>query len=174
MHLLALGLAYARKDITPALAFLLLERSRQEIVETIFGYRPTGLDRILRHLPDKVLSAHTYRKLIDLLNDGATATFLHHSKAITEAKLVGLHTLPPVAPPAGGHDDVRPSRRTRRPSRRIAISRRPGGPIIRNGGGRDRRPRSAQSSCGENPGSRRGAAATGHVTASGNWTVSAN
>ena len=114
MHLLALGLAYARKDITPALAFLLLERSRQEIVETIFGYRPTGLDRILRHLPDKVLSAHTYRKLIDLLNDGATATFLHHSKAITEAKLIGLHTLPPVAPPAGGHDDVGPSRRTRR------------------------------------------------------------
>ena len=96
MHLLALGLAYARKDITPALAFLLLERSRQEIVETIFGYRPTGLDRILRHLPDKVLSAHTYRKLIDLLNDGATATFLHHSKAITEAKLIGLHTLPPA------------------------------------------------------------------------------
>ena len=94
MHLLALGLAYARKDITPALAFLLLERSRQEIVETIFGYRPTGLDRILRHLPDKVLSAHTYRKLIDLLNDGATATFLHHSKAITEAKLIGLHNLP--------------------------------------------------------------------------------
>jgi len=94
MHLLALGLAYARKDITPALAFLLLERSRQEIVETIFGYRPTGLDRILRHLPDKVLSAHTYRKLIDLLNDRATATFLHHSKAITEAKLISLHNLP--------------------------------------------------------------------------------
>ena len=114
MHLLALGLAYARKDITPALAFLLLERSRQEIVETIFGYRPTGLDRILRHLPDKVLAAHTYRKLIDLLNDGATATFLHHSKAITEAKLIGLHNLPPVAAPAGNHDDVRPSRRPRR------------------------------------------------------------
>ena len=42
MHLLALGLAYARKDITPALAFLLLERSRHEILETIFGYRPAG------------------------------------------------------------------------------------------------------------------------------------
>ena len=96
MHLLALGLAYARKDITPALAFLLLERSRHEILETIFGYRPAGLDRILRHLPAKVLSAHTYRKLIDLLNDGATATFLHHSKVVTEEKLVGLHTLPPV------------------------------------------------------------------------------
>ena len=174
MHLLALGLAYARKDITPALAFLLLERSRQEIVETIFGYRPTGLDRILRHLPDKVLSAHTYRKLIDLLNDGATATFLHHSKAITEAKLIGLHNLPSaLRQPAimmmldriDGRDGLVDGLRFL--AARAGLS-------FDDGGGRDRRPRSAQSSCGENPGARRSTAAAGRVTASGNWTVSAN
>ena len=96
MHLLALGLAHAREQITPALAWLLLEKSRKEIVETMFGYQPTGLGRILRHLPEKVLTAHTYRKLIDLLNDGVIATFLHHCPSISEATLIGLHNLPPV------------------------------------------------------------------------------
>ena len=96
MHLVALGLAHSRREITPTLAWLLLERSRKEITEAIFGYQPTGLGRVLRHLPDRVLAANTYRKLIELLNDEATATFLHHSASISEATLIALHKLPPM------------------------------------------------------------------------------
>ena len=96
MHLVALGLAHARREVTPALAWLLLERSRKEITEVIFGYQATGLGRVLRHLPDRVLAANTYRKLIELLNDDVTATFLHHSASISEATLIALHKLPPM------------------------------------------------------------------------------
>ena len=134
MHLLALGLAHAREQITPALAWLLLEKSRKEAVETIFGYQPTGLGRILRHLPDKVLTAHTYRKLIDLLNDGVTARFLHHSTSISEATLIGLHNLPSVLRRPAIITMVDRIRRPQQAGTWITPSRRPGRRLIRSGG----------------------------------------
>jgi len=58
------------------------------------GHRPVGIDRVLSHLPPKVLTAESYRKLTDLLLVPATAKFLHHRTSITDLIITGLHTLP--------------------------------------------------------------------------------
>jgi hypothetical protein len=55
---------------------------------------PVGLSRALGNLPPKVLTADSYRKLVDLLIDPTTAKFLHHSKSITDLVITGLHNLP--------------------------------------------------------------------------------
>jgi hypothetical protein len=58
------------------------------------GNHPVGISRALRRLPPKVVTAEIYRKLVDLLNDPATAKFLHHRTSITDLIITGLHTLP--------------------------------------------------------------------------------
>jgi hypothetical protein len=58
------------------------------------GNRPVGIDRVLSHLPPKVLTAESYRNLVDLLNDPVTAKFLHHTASITDLKITSLHRLP--------------------------------------------------------------------------------
>jgi hypothetical protein len=55
---------------------------------------PAGLSGAIEHLPPKVLTADSYRKLVDLLIDPTTAKFLHHSKSITDLVITGLHNLP--------------------------------------------------------------------------------
>jgi hypothetical protein len=96
MHLVALALAHMRDRITAETGVFLLERPQKEIVETLFGYQPLGMDRALRHLPDEVLVAPRYRQLVELLNDRAIAKFLYHTPSIDELKIVGLHKLPVV------------------------------------------------------------------------------
>src|SRR5664280_355705 len=91
MHLVALALAHLASDVTSDLALMLLQGSRKTILDLSLGIHPTGLDRALGHLPPKVLAAESYRNLIDLLNDPATAKFLHHSASITEPIITGLH-----------------------------------------------------------------------------------
>jgi len=51
-------------------------------------------DRVLRHLPPKVLAAETYRNLVGLLADPVTAKFLHHIGSIKESTITGLARLP--------------------------------------------------------------------------------
>jgi hypothetical protein len=83
-------------DVTPDLALILLQGSRKTILNLSVGHRPVGIDRVLSHLPPKVLPAESYCKLVDLLNDPAPAKFLHHTASITEPIITGLHNLPPV------------------------------------------------------------------------------
>src|SRR5665811_1546986 len=94
MHLTALALAYLSSEVTPDLALMLLQGSRKTILNLSVGHRPVGIDRMLSHLPPKVLTAESYRKLTDLLLVPATAKFLHHRTSITEQIITGLHTLP--------------------------------------------------------------------------------
>ncbi len=95
MHLMALALAHLASDVPPDLALMLLKGVRKPILNLSLGHhRPFGIDRALHHLPPKVLSAETYRKLVDLLNDPVTAKFLHHRQLITEKMIAGLATLP--------------------------------------------------------------------------------
>jgi len=58
------------------------------------GYRPVGISRALSRLPPKVLTAESYRNLVDLLDDPVPAKFLHHTGSITEPIITGLHRLP--------------------------------------------------------------------------------
>jgi hypothetical protein len=94
MHFTALALAHMTGEITPDLALMLLQGSRKTILNLSIGHRPVGIDRVLSHLPPKVLTAESYRKLTDLLLVPATAKFLHHRTSITEQIITGLHTLP--------------------------------------------------------------------------------
>jgi hypothetical protein len=94
MHLTALALAHLSSEITPDLALILLQGSRKTVLNLSVGHRPVGINRVLRHLPPKVLTAESYRNLTDLLFDPATAKFLHHTGSITEVIINGLHRLP--------------------------------------------------------------------------------
>src|ERR1035437_8782560 len=94
MHLTALALAHMTSEVTPDLVLILLQGSRKTILNLSVGHRPVGIDRVLSHLPPKVLTAESYRKLTDLLLVPATAKFLHHRTSITDLIITGLHTLP--------------------------------------------------------------------------------
>src|SRR5450759_4723342 len=63
MHLTALALAHMTGEVTPDLALILLQGSRKTILNLSVGHRPVGIDRVLSHLPPKVLTAESYRKL---------------------------------------------------------------------------------------------------------------
>ena len=76
MHLMALALAHLASDVTPDLALLLLSGPRNAILNLSLGHRPVGINRVLNHLPPKVLAAESYRKLTDLLCSPATGKFL--------------------------------------------------------------------------------------------------
>jgi hypothetical protein len=94
MHLMALALAHLASNVTPDLALILLQGSRKTVLNLSVDHRPVGIDRVLSHLPPKVLTAESYRNLTDLLFDPATAKFLHHTGSITELIITGLHRLP--------------------------------------------------------------------------------
>jgi hypothetical protein len=94
MHLMALALAHMSGDVPPDVALILLQGSRKTVLNLSVGHRPIGIVRVLRHLPPTVLTPESYRSLPDLLVDPATAKFLHHTKAITEPIITGLHSLP--------------------------------------------------------------------------------
>src|SRR5450759_3876063 len=94
MHLTALALAHMTGEVTPDLALILLQGPKNAILTLSVGHRPVGVDRVLSHLPPKVLTAESYRKLTDLLLVPATAKFLHHTTSITDQIITGLHTLP--------------------------------------------------------------------------------
>jgi hypothetical protein len=57
MHLTALALAHMTGEVTPDLALILLQGSRKTILNLSVGHRPIGIDRVLSHLPPKVLTA---------------------------------------------------------------------------------------------------------------------
>ena len=94
MHLIGLTLAHMREHVTRDVGAFLLENRQQEILATLFGHQPPGLDRALDRLPDRVLTANRYRQLVDLLNDRPIAKFFHHATAIDDAMIIGLHKLP--------------------------------------------------------------------------------
>jgi len=101
MHLLAMALAHTRGEPSSQLVASFIKQSEDAILEQAIGRRPVGLGRALHALPDAVLSRESYRLLVALLDDPATAKFLHHCGPINETLIVSLAALPnPLRQPA--------------------------------------------------------------------------
>jgi hypothetical protein len=94
MHLVALALAHLTGDVSPSLARLFLTGSNKEILDCCLANYPPGLGRVLGRLPAKVIAAHSYRWLVDLLADPATRKCLHHLPSIDETTITAVHRLP--------------------------------------------------------------------------------
>ena len=67
MHLMALALAHLPNGVPSDLALKLLQGSKPAILSLSIGHHPIGIDRVLCHLPPKVLAAETYRNLVACL-----------------------------------------------------------------------------------------------------------
>ncbi len=97
MHVLGLGVAHLDPALPSATIIeSLARRSPQASVTQILGSWPQGLDRVLHALPNaSVLAPKTYRALVAVLQDRATAAHLHHCRAITGPLIIALAALPP-------------------------------------------------------------------------------
>lgn len=96
MHLLGLGLAHLDAAV-PSRTLLesLPDRSLRDTVRQILENWPQGLDRALQALPDiGPMAPESYRALVMLLQDKATAAYIHHCRALTEPLIVALASLP--------------------------------------------------------------------------------
>ena len=59
------------------------------------GHYPSGIKRVLDHLPAEVLAPESYKKIVELLADHKTAKLLHHAEFIDDRTIATLHKLPP-------------------------------------------------------------------------------
>ena len=103
MHALGLGFAHCDPEgLSPSAVKALAHGPSQSALKQILGCWPQGLDRVLRALPDtSVLAPESYRALLAVLDDKASAAHLHHCRAITERLIVALAALPrPLRRPA--------------------------------------------------------------------------
>jgi hypothetical protein len=95
MHVIALALAHSKGPSTTDLARLLVCGSfRQIITETLGRDFPAGLSRAVAHMPANVLAKENYRRLIDLLHHGPTATLLFHVDAIDDTLIDVIYHTP--------------------------------------------------------------------------------
>jgi hypothetical protein len=95
MHLIALAIAHL-DDATPqGIGETLFRGSAGEILDAVVDRRPVGLKRAVRSLPDRVLQAESYRRLLVLLGDPKAAKLLHHSAEIDDATIKMTDDIPP-------------------------------------------------------------------------------
>ena len=96
MHALGLGFAHCDPEgLPPSAVKALAHGPSQSALKQILGCWPHGLDGALRALPDtSVLAPESYRALLAVLDDKASAAHLHHCRAITEPLIVALAALP--------------------------------------------------------------------------------
>jgi hypothetical protein len=94
LHLIALTLAHLN-EVPRDICALLANVSTRETTEKILGHYPSGIKRVLDHLPTEVLAPENYRRLIELLADHKTAKVLHHAQFIDDRTIRTLHGLPP-------------------------------------------------------------------------------
>jgi hypothetical protein len=94
MHLIALALAHWPGEIDPPFAHLFMLGSAPMVLDAVFGRCPAGLKRALGHLTVGVLPRASYRQLIELLAEPATAKLIYHRDSL-EAEYLGLlHSIP--------------------------------------------------------------------------------
>jgi hypothetical protein len=94
MHLIALALAYWPGEIDAPFARLLILGAPPAVLDAVLGRRPNGLKRALGHLPVGVLPRASYRQLIELLENPATAKSIYHLDSLEEEYLGLLHSIP--------------------------------------------------------------------------------
>ncbi len=109
MHLIALALAYVQSETDATFARLIMHGAPRAILDAVLGRCPAGLKRALGHLPVGVLPRASYRHLIEVLEEPATAKLLYHLDSIQEEYLGLLHSIPaPLRRIAvGAIDDLR-------------------------------------------------------------------
>jgi len=101
VHLLAMALAHIRGEPSSQRVASFITQSDDAILEQALGRRQIGISRALRALPGAVLSRESYRLLVTLLADPATAKFLHHCPSVNEPLIDALAALPsPLRQPA--------------------------------------------------------------------------
>jgi hypothetical protein len=95
MHLLALALAHLDSSPPRQFAEFLARESLGNILRQVLGDQPIGIKRALAHLPDRVLSAKGYQRLVQLLSDQDGSRALHHIHKIDDSKIAVLCEIPP-------------------------------------------------------------------------------
>jgi hypothetical protein len=109
MHLIALALTHWVGGIDAPFARLLILGAPPAVLDAVQCRRPDGLKRALGHLPVGVLPRASYRHLIELLEEPATAKLIYHLDLLQAEYLGVLHSIP--APlrriVAGAIDDLR-------------------------------------------------------------------
>jgi hypothetical protein len=96
MHLIALAFAHLDREATLDMGQLLMRGSVRAVTERVLNFYPTGIKRVLRHLPCSVLDPDSYRRLIELLAHDSAANCLCHIDYIDEAVISTFHRLPPA------------------------------------------------------------------------------
>jgi len=108
MHLIALALAHWPGRMDASFAQLVMGGPLAAVLDAVLGRRPAGLKRALGHLPVGVLPRPSYRQLIELLEEPATAKLIYQVDSLQEEYLGLLHSIP--APlrriTAGAIDDL--------------------------------------------------------------------
>ena len=87
LHLIALGLAHKSEIRNRATAESLFRGSLADAIDCVLGERPLGLKRALDRLPDKILRAESYRRLVKLLQGEGDARLVYHAEALSNYSL---------------------------------------------------------------------------------------
>jgi hypothetical protein len=127
MHLIALALTHWEGEFDAQFARLLILGSALSILDIVLGRRPMGLKRALGHLPVSALPRASYRQLIELLENPATAKLIYHVDTIEEEYLGLLYNIPAplqrIAAKLGAIDDSRMKPRALTDGLRILAAR---------------------------------------------------
>jgi hypothetical protein len=94
MHLIAFALAHCSGETDAAFARLIIAGAPRAVVDAVLGHRPAGLSRALAHLPVGVLPQASYRHLIELLDQPATAKLIYHLDSVEGEYVDLLHSVP--------------------------------------------------------------------------------
>lgn len=94
MHIVAFALAHGANSESPDEMRSLLRESLRAVVCRAVGRVPQGIRRAIDHMPPSVLSIESYRHIVDLLEDRASAKVLAHSAEVSEEVIDMLHRLP--------------------------------------------------------------------------------
>jgi hypothetical protein len=95
MHLIALGLAHWPGELDAQLAGLLIGGVPDAVLCAILGRPLAGLKRALKRLPAGVLPQASYRHLVELLEEPATAKLIYHVGLLNDDYIGLLHSIPP-------------------------------------------------------------------------------
>jgi hypothetical protein len=88
-------LAHWPGEIDAPFARLLIPGAPPAVLDAVLGRRPNGLKRALGHLPAGVLPRASYRQLIELLEEPATAALIYHVDVLSDEYIGALHGVPP-------------------------------------------------------------------------------
>jgi hypothetical protein len=95
MHLIALVLAHWQGAIEAPFARLVMVGALPIVADAVLGRRPAGLRRALSRIPPKVLLRASYRQLIELLEEPATAALIYSAGTLRGSPApAALHTRP--------------------------------------------------------------------------------